>query len=395
MGRQVYTIPNVSVLLTIPDLNLRMTMEQIIQLVGSAVGGLSIHYQLSALLGKTLAKDPRRILSGYVVLPLAEYNKLSTSAKGKIYKIQNQRTVKCENPLINPGDDPRLKSIKENFIALYVPPSENIANPRHNQPIEYDYETAMQLLMAMYIHGCTGNHGQSQNYPFGSYNSYGMTIGHLAYVRTVAMGWNTIQLARDPDYSGNGMKYCEWPFYDYEIIHVAAPPPAWFKPSMATAPNPKYPDETDGYGFDLSIGGVWADQGANKPYIFCKGMHIMDVSMYLAFYLSNGFLPGSGDWETDVKMFNPVSINRNIFRQGQSGSDEYAQAIRPFYTPTTWHGDPILYDMTCPFPEWKGLTCKEGDDTCVSTKKGQGIYYQAMHSTSPLGAWPLGTIPHQ
>jgi len=381
---------NVSVLLTIPDLNLRMTMEQIIQLVGSAVGGLSIYHQLEALLDKT-QKDNRQFLTGYVVLPNHEYNSIPNVDKAKIYNIQNKRSVICETPLINPGDDPRLSNIQKNFTPLYIPPEANIKNPQYKKTLDYEYETAIQLLMAMYIHGCTGNHSKTQNYPFGSYNSYGMSIGHLAYVRTIAMGWNTLQLARDPDYGGNSMKYCEWPFYDYEIIHVAAKPPSWFKPTMAKAKNKDYPDETDGYGFDLSVGGVWADSGASKNYVFCKGMFTLDITLHLSFYLVNGYLPGSGIWDEDVKMFNPIHINRNIFRQGQLGTDVYAKTIRPYYTPTTWGSKPILYDMTCPFPEWNGILCDKSNPACVATKKGQGIYYQAMHSTTPMGAWPLGT----
>lgn len=380
---------NVSVLLTIPDLNLRMKMEQIIQLVGNSVGGLSIHNQLEALLSKN-TKDPRYYLSGYVVLPNNEYNKLRQDDKTKVFKIQNKRNVICENPLINPGDDPRLKNILNNFTALYIPPEAKVKNPNYNKSLSYDYETAIQLLMAMYIHGCTGNHQKNNNYPFGSYNSYGMVLGHLAYVRTKAMGWNTIQLARDPDYSGNSMKYCEWPFYDYEIIHVAADPPKWFKPSMADSPNPKYPNETDGYGFDLSVGGVWADESAAKPYVFCKGMFTMDISKYLSFYINHGYLPGSGNWNLDVELFNPQYINRNIFRQGQLPDDQFATKIRNYYTNTSWGADPILYDQTCPFSEWKGHTCSSTDQNCVETKAGQGIYYQAMHSTTPLYSWPLG-----
>lgn len=380
---------NVSLLLTIPDLNLRMTMEQIIQLVGRAVGGLSIYHQLQALRDKD-QKDPRKYLAGYVVLPNKEYTALMQNSP-KVYKINNKRNIVCENPLINPQDDPRLKSIAKNFTALYIPPEENVENPNHYKPLNYDYETAIQLLMAMYIHGCTGNHGQTENYPFGSYNSYGMVIGHLAYVRTKAMGWNTVQLARDPDYSGNSMKYCEWPFYDYEIIHVAATPPDWFKPSMAKASNPSYPNETDGYGFDLSVGGVWADESAAKSYVFCRGMFTLDLTKFLSFYLVNGYIPGTGDWVTDVALFNPQNINRNIFRQGQLTNDTYAVPVRKYYSPPQWNQDPIIYDQTCPFPEWKGNTCSKDDDSCVETEKGKGIYYQAMNSTYPTGAWPIGS----
>lgn len=382
---------NVSLLLTIPDLNLRMTMEQIIQLVGKAVGGLSIYHQLQALLN-TKQKDPRQYLAGYVVLPNTEYTALKKqSPNAKIYKINNKRNIVCENPLINPQDDPILTNIAKNFTALYIPPEENLTNPQYNKTLKYEYDTAIQLLMAMYIHGCTGNHGQKDNYPFGSYNSYGMVIGHLAYVRTKAMGWNTVQLARDPDYSGNSMKYCEWPFYDYEIIHVAAQPPSWFKPNMAKASNPSYPNETDGYGFDLSVGGVWADQSAAKPYVFCKGMFTLDITKYLSFYAVNGYIPGTGNWNNDVELLNPQNINRNIFRQGQLTTDKYATAIRPYYTPTQWNQDPIVYDQTCPFTEWKGNSCSSSDDSCVVTKQGNGIYYQAMNSTTPIGTWPIGS----
>jgi hypothetical protein len=377
---------NVSLLLTLPDLNLRMSMEQIIQLVGKSVGGLSIYHQLQALLS-TKTRDPRKYLTGYVVLPNTEFNKLSSSSKSKIFKINNQRSVKCENPLINPADDPRLKSILTNFTAFYAPPEESIFNPQYQKTYSYNYETAIQLLMAMYIHGCTGNHSQKYNYPFGSYNSYGMTIGHLAYVRTKAMGWNTVQLARDPDYSGDSMKYCEWPFYDYEIIHVAADPPTWFNPSMAQS-NPKYPNETDGYGFDLSVGGVWSGSSAPKSYVFCRGMFTLDITKFLGFYVAHGYIPGSGNWEDDMKLLNLRPINRNIFKQGQLVTDSYAQSVRSYYTPTTWGDSLIIYDQTCPFPEWRGNTCAVSDPTCVVTKKGEGIYYQAMHSTNPVGTWP-------
>ena len=101
-------------------------------------------------------------------------------------------------------------------------------------------------------------------------------------------------------------------------------------------------------------------------------------------------MSGTGNWNKDVELYNPQYINRNIFRQGQLLSDKYATAVRPYFTPTTWNADPILYDQTCPFPEWKGNTCSPNDKNCVPTQKGQGIYYQAMHSTTPTYSWPLG-----
>jgi len=374
-GKTAIYYSNVAVLLTIPDLNLRMSMEQIIQLVGLSVGVLSIYNQLIYLTSPTQV-DPRPTLQGYVVLTKEEYAQIDQT---KAYRIQNKRNVYCENPLINPGDDPRLKAILENFVPLYIPPEAQLVNPMYNKLLGYDYDTAIQLMMAMYIHGCTGQHSEAENFPFGSYNSYGMNLGHITYVRTIAMGWNTIQLARDPDYSGNSLKYCEWPFYDYEIIHVAAKPPPWVK------------SKSKGYGFDMTVGGVWAEDYAPKPYVFCKGMFLMDITKFLPFYTAHGYLPGSGDWKTDLNLFNPTSVNRNIFRQGQLGTDQFATTIRPYYTTTTWGAKPIIYDQTCPFPEWWGTKCNMATDPmCVDTPAGEGIYYQAMHSTTPTGSWPLG-----
>ena len=217
---------------------------------------------------------------------------------------------------------------------------------------------------------------------FGSFNSYGMNLGHAGYVRTKAMGWNTVQLARDLDYSGNDMKYCEWPFYDYEIIHVATDPPAWFSQTG---------DPQSSYGFDLSVGGVWAAPSAPNDYIFCRGFFTLDITKYMAFYISHGYIPSSGNWNNDVTLINPQPINRNIFRQGQLIKDQWALDIRSYFTPTTWNAPyPIVYDQTCPYPEWKGNKCY-GAKNCVTTPEGQGIYYQAMNASSPVGAWPLGT----
>jgi hypothetical protein len=387
----IYT-SNVSFLLTIPDLNLRMTMEQILQLVGEAEGEESIHYQLDSLQGDGDwgNTDSREFLSGYVVLPNTEYNAIPAADRGKIFKISNKRSVTCENPLINPEDDPRLKNISQNFTPLYVPPEARVKNPRYGSNLTYNYETSIQLLTAMYIYGCTGNHRYSESFPFGSYNSYGMVLGHLAYVRTIAMGWNTVQLVRDPDGSDDALKYCEWPFYDIEVIHVAAKPPAWFRPTMAKAADQSYPKETDGYGFDLSVGGVWADSEAPKPYVFCRGFFCMDISRHLASYLGKGYLQGTGDWDKDVALFNPQPVERNLFRQSQLPGDEYAIAIREYYDPATWKADPIIYDQTCPFPEWQGWKCTKKIPNCVTTPAGEGIYWQAMRSSKPHFAWPSG-----
>jgi len=114
----------------------------------------------------------------------------------------------------------------------------------------------------------------------------------------------------------------------------------------------------------------------------------------MSFYISNGYIPGSGNWNSDAKLLNPKHINRNIFRQGQLSGDQFATKIRSYFTPTTWDADPILYNQICPYPEWKGNTCNQNSgNSCVPTPKGQGIYYQAMHSTSKLGSWPLGPFP--
>ena len=165
--------------------------------------------------------------------------------------------------------------------------------------------------MAMYIHGCTGNHGQKYNYPFGSYNSYGMTIGHLAYVRTKAMGWNTVQLA-SPDYS-NSMKYCNGHFmimksYMLQLI-----------PQLGLI---KYDNQILNIQMklmDMVSIISWRCLGwikCTKKLRILSGMFTLDITKFLGFYVSHGYIPGSGNWEDDMKLLNLRPINEIYLNKG-------------------------------------------------------------------------------
>lgn len=213
---------------------IRWSYPQILQTATS--GNSSMIKQLEALIGDGKTKDKRKYLEGYVTTLRDGYDGSNEKYEAP-GEVNNKILYSTENVggLINPLDDSNLNIVNNVTITKYYDPGSNIQNPQYDKIIKNTPLNAVYLQQGMIINGATcssrefpfvnlthskmGNVDGSGTWPFGVFFK-GSALGGCVYKMISMLGWKSAQFTQMPTGAG-GVKYCNSPEYDYEIVYIA------------------------------------------------------------------------------------------------------------------------------------------------------------------------------
>lgn len=318
MGKTGIYFSYIHFILTCPKISpsgipMRWSYPQILQTATLNGGNSTMIEQLKDLVSGKL-KDNRRYLEGYVTtLRGSQY----TPNDGQV--VDNKMLYKTENVngMINPLDDDNLIMIDKLTVTKYYDPTKKIRNPQYNKIIKFTPLQAIYLQQGMHIYGATGSSVEKPyvdmnckvhkcgTWPFGVFFE-GSTIGGCVYKMINMLGWKSGQFTQMPTGAG-GVKYCNSPEYDYEIVYIAS-----------------------------------------KDSVCKNEMVMLDPTIDLENYIKNDFVDGN---KFNPKQLNVRSFNASIMRLTERNVPDDWNKPMPN---SMWYGQPstpIEYKSVCPYKD--------------------------------------------